>query len=116
MTTYTISHERYGDRTEFTSLAEAQATIRECGPEFAAVELTAAGENITDERGEIIGSIADDILARQSARWAAEGTDSPHCRWCGRPAGDPVCRCARRTPSEPDEDIVLAEEEVPHDE
>ena len=57
MTTYTISHERFGDRTEFASLEDAQATIRDCGPEFAGVELTDDGADITDERGEIVGSV-----------------------------------------------------------
>lgn len=50
----------------------------------------------------------DDTLERQAARWAAEKTATPYCRWCGRPPGDPQCRCERLRPTEPDEDVRLA--------
>ncbi len=56
--TIIVDDPRYGDRTHYSSLAEAQASIRECGPEFAAVELTAGGEGLVyDDFGEAIGHV-----------------------------------------------------------
>lgn len=52
-----INHERYGEQTVFNSLEEAQATIRACGPEFAATELTKRLGDIVDERGDVVGSV-----------------------------------------------------------
>jgi len=55
-----INHERYGKRTEFATVEEAQQTIRDCGPEFAAVELVVQGDAIVDEREEFVGVVIDD--------------------------------------------------------
>jgi hypothetical protein len=53
----TIDHERFGARQEFATLAEAQAAIRACGPEFAGVTLiqSPGSDLIYDERGECVG-------------------------------------------------------------
>ncbi len=52
-----VDNPRYGDRTEFSNLAEAQAAIRECGPEFAGVELTVGEGLVYDDFGEAIGHV-----------------------------------------------------------
>lgn len=50
-----IDHEAYGMRTEFASLAEAQAAIRECGIDFADATLTLRGSHVYDELGRCVG-------------------------------------------------------------
>ena len=57
---YVIDHERYGVRTEFGTLAEALQTIRDCGPEFADTTLTIRGDEIVDDRGDVVGTILTD--------------------------------------------------------
>ena len=53
-----IDHERYGERQEFRTIEEAQAAIRECGPEFAGVTLRILGTDaIYDEREECVGRL-----------------------------------------------------------
>lgn len=64
MKRYIIDHERYGVRSEFVSLEEAQDTIRACGGDFADTTLREHGENILDDRGDVVGEIAE--LDRQS--------------------------------------------------
>jgi len=54
---FIIDHPRYGMRSEFATLQQAQDDIRDSGPEFAQTELTDDGEKITDERGEVIGHV-----------------------------------------------------------
>lgn len=66
-----IDHERYGERSEFDTIEEAQAVIRDCGEEFAGVTLRLGhcqtddrGEpcegRVIDERGEIVGYVYKD--------------------------------------------------------
>ena len=54
-----IDHPRYGERTTFATLVEAQQAIRDCGPQFAGMTLDAIsdtdGESIYDDRGEVVG-------------------------------------------------------------
>lgn len=53
-----IDHERYGERSEFATLAEAQQAIRDCGPEFAGTTLDIHGGNaIYNELGDCVGRI-----------------------------------------------------------
>ena len=54
---YIIHHERYGERTEFATLAEAQATIRACGDDFSATVLSEYDGLIRDEGGDVVGHI-----------------------------------------------------------
>lgn len=54
-----INHERYGQRSEFETIEEAQATIRACGPEFAGVTLYEDHGRIYDERGEHVGHVTE---------------------------------------------------------
>jgi hypothetical protein len=58
--TITINHERYGISSEFASIQEAQATVRDCGQEFAGVTLYEDCGRIYDERGEIVGSVSEE--------------------------------------------------------
>ena len=58
LTKILIDHERFGERMEFTTLAAAEAAIRECGPEFATAALTQNGCAIYDERAECVGRVA----------------------------------------------------------
>ncbi len=51
-----INHERYGERAEFDSLESATEAIRDMGDEFAAVTLTVRGDNVVDDRGDVVGS------------------------------------------------------------
>lgn len=53
--TIVIDCERYGERTQFESLEEAQDSIRQCGPEFEQVTLTANGSDIYDDRNLVVG-------------------------------------------------------------
>ena len=57
---YVIDDEMYGVRSEFASLAEAQAAIRACGRDFADVVLRDNGCGIYDERDQRIGEVIDD--------------------------------------------------------
>ena len=54
-----VNHPRYGEWTMFGSIAEAQAAIRACGPEFSGVTLWIVGGQIFDERDEIVGQVED---------------------------------------------------------
>ena len=56
---FEINHERYGERTLFSSMHEAQFAIRQCGPEFSNTVLAVCGLNIVDQRCEVIGRILD---------------------------------------------------------
>jgi hypothetical protein len=58
--TIVIDHERYGERTEFDALDEAQKTIRACGPEFAGVTLRLSGADVLNEDCEIVGRVIGD--------------------------------------------------------
>lgn len=70
MKTYIIDHESYGARSEFASLPEAQETIRGCGGDFAATELTERGGDILDETGAVIGSVIDGAtIGRRLTAW-----------------------------------------------
>lgn len=56
-----INHERFGEKQEFDSLQEAQAAIRECGPEFAGVQLMNIFGAVYDlDRWEIVGKIPEE--------------------------------------------------------
>jgi hypothetical protein len=61
--TVIIDHERYGARTEFSSVAEAQTAIRESGPEFAATTLSESHGRVYDQREEIVGTVDTNDLA-----------------------------------------------------
>lgn len=52
----TINHERYGERTEFATIDEAQQCIRDCGPEFTSTTIFVDGGRVYNERGERVGS------------------------------------------------------------
>lgn len=52
-----INHERYGERAEFDSLDAATEAIRDMGDEFEDVTLTIRGDNVVDERGDVVGSV-----------------------------------------------------------
>ena len=51
-----IRHERYGERSRFSSIAAAQRAIRACGGDFVAtrLRLTVDGR-VLDDRGEVVG-------------------------------------------------------------
>lgn len=57
MKTYLINHERYGEPCSFESLEQAEQVIRECGPEFAKVELREIRGIVYDERDEQVGTV-----------------------------------------------------------
>lgn len=73
-----IDHERFGVRSEFATLAQAQAAIRECGPEFAGVTLEEHGCDVMDDRGEVVGRVCMPMLeVCSNAEWLREnGFDS----------------------------------------
>lgn len=52
---YVIDSPRYGERTGFNSLEEAEDAIRECGEEFESVSLFMRGSRIVNENGETVG-------------------------------------------------------------
>lgn len=57
--TITISHELYGDSSEFATLNEAQEAIRSCGDDFADVTLSLRGDGVVvNERGDEVGVAA----------------------------------------------------------
>ncbi len=57
----TINHERFGMRQEFDTLAEAQQSIRDCGPEFSGATLEMRSDQcVYDERGERVGAETPD--------------------------------------------------------
>ena len=63
MARFVIDHERYGDRTEFASLADALAAIHACGDDFTSTELFESGSQILDERGDVVGEISEELDA-----------------------------------------------------
>jgi len=59
--TVIIDHERYGDKSRFHDLTEAQAAIRDCGPDFANVSLSVMPCGIVvDQTGDEVGHLEDD--------------------------------------------------------
>ena len=53
-----IDHEKYGQRAEFSTIEEAQAAIRDCGPEFAATVLEIqGGDAIYDQDADCVGRL-----------------------------------------------------------
>ena len=55
-----INHERYGDKTVFATIEDAEAAIRDCGPEFESVSLALFGDAIYDDRQECVGCLVTD--------------------------------------------------------
>ncbi len=54
-----INAEQFGMRQEFKTLEEAQQAIRDCGPEFANVELETFGDEVCLLDGERVGTVWD---------------------------------------------------------
>ena len=53
-----IDHDKYGERTEFSSLEEAQSSIRDCGPEFAETVLEVmGGDAVYDQDADCVGRL-----------------------------------------------------------
>jgi len=71
-----IDHERYGMRQEFETVQAAQQAIRDCGPEFSDVEFSDDGQNVYDERDELVGTVNeknqtyDFETTREAEEWA----------------------------------------------
>jgi len=57
-----IDDERYGERQVFPDVVDATERIRECGPEFSNVRLIQSGDDVKNERGEIVGRIVEGVL------------------------------------------------------
>ena len=57
-----IDDERYGARQTFPDVVDATERIRECGPEFANVRLIQSGDDVKNERGEIVGHMVEGVL------------------------------------------------------
>lgn len=55
----TIDHERYGERTEFESIDEAQEIVRAIGDGFESTEFHVRGDEVIDERGDVVGSVTN---------------------------------------------------------
>ena len=53
---FVIDHPRYGEPTAFATLADAEIAIRDCGEDFEDTSLTLRGDDIIDDRGEVVGS------------------------------------------------------------
>jgi hypothetical protein len=62
-----IYHPRFGARSEFATLDDAQRTIRECGPEFAGVALATHAGTVIDDRGETVGCVIPDAVQCEHA-------------------------------------------------
>lgn len=57
-----IDDERYGIRQVFPDVVDATERLRDCGPEFANVRLTQCGQDVKNERGEIVGHIQEGVI------------------------------------------------------
>jgi len=58
-----IDHELYGERTEFETLAEAQAALRDCDSgsgEWAGITLRIVGDAVRNEDGAEVGQVVRD--------------------------------------------------------
>lgn len=60
-----INHEQFGARTLFTSIGDAVETIRDMGEEFENVTLEIRGNEVVDNRGEVVGSVVNDDTANE---------------------------------------------------
>jgi hypothetical protein len=60
-TSYVIDHSAYGDRQEFDSLEDAEDRIHKCGPDFVGIKLAAQGNQIHNERNEVVGHLATNL-------------------------------------------------------
>jgi hypothetical protein len=69
-TAYRIEVSRFGDTTEFATLAEAQSTLRECGYD---VQLEARAGHIYDG-DEVVGSVEEQETPSPRERWEAATT------------------------------------------
>ena len=51
-----IDSEKYGEKTEFATIEDAQQSIRDCGPEFAETALEImGGDAVYDQDGDCVG-------------------------------------------------------------
>lgn len=55
--TIIIDHERYGVKTSFVDIDEAERGFRSCGPDFAAVELRVVNDIVYDQTDEQVGYV-----------------------------------------------------------
>ena len=55
MKTIIIDHEKYGCRSEFPSIEEAESCIRQCGSDFADVKLRVNSVGVYDQDGDYVG-------------------------------------------------------------
>ena len=65
-TKYIIDHEAYGIRSEFSSLAEAEQAMRQCGPDWLQTRFVERSNRagtqmeIIDERGRTVGWVEEE--------------------------------------------------------
>ena len=84
----TIDYVRYGMPTSFDDLEDAQDTIRDCGPDFASVELTLRDDKVFNENGEQVGFVAETDTEEHDHEWGdvelSRFTGNPHrkCLHC----------------------------------
>jgi hypothetical protein len=53
-----IDSEKYGERTEFATIEEAQQAIRDCGPEYAETVLEImGGDAVYDQDRDCVGRL-----------------------------------------------------------
>lgn len=81
--TIRIDHEKYGAKTDFGSIEDAEAAIHACGEGFEDVTLRLHGDgDVTDQDGDIVGRELDQTerLTELAERASGLQYDSPEAK------------------------------------